>query len=164
MIEKWKEISAFPYSVSSWGRVRNDLRGNFLKGSSNQKGYLQVDLKFEGRRMYPAIHTLVALYFIGKRPGPRHQINHLDGNKLNNKVENLEYVTPSQNVVHSISLGLKNKSKMSLFLKKKELISKLSLEGMTKADISRVTGIPFSSVRYIAEKRGIYGRLNNEVI
>ncbi len=114
--------------------------------------------------MYPAIHTLVALYFIGKRPGPRHQINHLDGNKLNNKVENLEYVTPSQNVVHSISLGLKNKSKMSLFLKKKELISKLSLEGMTKADISRVTGIPFSSVRYIAEKRGIYGRLNNEVI
>lgn len=101
----WKEIKDFPYSVSSTGLVRNNLTELILKGSKNQKGYLMVDLKYRGRRKNITVHTLVALNFIGERPDG-FQINHIDGIKTNNSVENLEYVTPSENCIHALKSGL----------------------------------------------------------
>lgn len=49
------------------------------------------------------VHRLIANTFIGKAPSPTHQVNHKDGNKINNKVSNLEWITPSENMQHYYS-------------------------------------------------------------
>lgn len=70
-------------------------------------GYLQVSIKEldRGRHITVVVHKLVALAFLGERP-VGYQINHKDGDKLNNKVDNLEWVTPSGNMRHAVKNGL----------------------------------------------------------
>lgn len=70
-------------------------------------GYLRVQLSSRrlGKEGTPSLHLLVAAAFLGPRPEDR-EVNHIDGNKLNNAVSNLEYVTRAENVRHSFRLGL----------------------------------------------------------
>lgn len=97
--EVWKEIAGFEsrYAVSSKGRVKNLKNGKILKNVIDPHGYLRIKL---GRGNMRRIHRLVAQAFI---PNPLNlpQINHIDECKSNNNVENLEWVTPSQNQRHS---------------------------------------------------------------
>ena len=67
------------------------------------KGYLGIDIG-KGRELPPMqyVHRLVALAFLGSPPTPSHQVNHLDGDKTNNIPENLEWVTPRQNLLHAV--------------------------------------------------------------
>ena len=119
--EIWKTVIEYEdlYEVSNQGRVRriapysyNKWRGDrgrlprVLKPSSN-RGYPQVALySWDGRgKKTHAIHRLVASAFLGPCP-PHKQHNHIDGNKKNNGVTNLEYITPSENVRHAQRLGL----------------------------------------------------------
>ena len=98
--EIWKEIQGFEglYAVSNKGRVRNLKNGKILKNVIDPHGYLRIKL---GRRNVRRIHRLVALAFI-PNPDNLPQINHIDEVKTNNNVENLEWVSASQNVRHSI--------------------------------------------------------------
>ena len=106
--EIWLPIPTVPhYEVSSRGRVRSDgtrpsarwPKGHVLAPQLNRFGYYHVCPVYDGgRRGLRQIHTLVAEAFIGPRPSPIHQVDHLDGNRLNNRVENLEWVTRSENV------------------------------------------------------------------
>lgn len=99
--EEWRPIVGFEgiYEVSSEGRVKRVKGGanNILKAYPNNKGYLGVDLHDCGRRWSAKIHRLVALTFI---PNPMEyvEINHIDENKSNNSVSNLEWCTRSYNV------------------------------------------------------------------
>ena len=70
-----------------------------------RKGYLTVHLSQDGIAKILYVHSLVAEAWIGPRPSGL-QINHLDGNKLNNRVENLEYTTALENQRHAIRTGL----------------------------------------------------------
>ena len=77
--------------------------GNILRGSKNQKGYILVEIgsRAKGRkRICKTVHTIVAETFIGKRPSPKHQINHINGDKENNSSRNLEYITCRENIIH----------------------------------------------------------------
>ena len=108
MIEEWKKYDD-RYSVSSFGRVRNDITNHILKGHRITKGYLTVEMS-RGRkekRKIPLIHTLVAELFIGPKSLGM-QVNHKNGNKEDNRVVNLEYVTASENMRHSIKNGFSN--------------------------------------------------------
>lgn len=103
------------YFVSHEGDVysmRPDRHGNRgwkkLKPGLIPSGYLQLHL---GRKTLKYVHALVALAWIGPRP-KGHQINHIDGNKLNNAPENIEYVTPSENQKHAHRTGLKKTTKL----------------------------------------------------
>ena len=89
-------------AVSSWGRIRSK-RGHLYFGSLQKDGYFRTELTQGSRRRKckEYVHRLVAASFLGLPPSPEHfQINHKDGNNSNNAVENLEYVTPAENIAH----------------------------------------------------------------
>lgn len=78
-----------------------------LKPLVDSKGYHYIDLKKDGERRCPKIHRLVALAFI-PNPENKPQVNHIDGCKTNNSVENLEWATNTENRTHAIANGLKD--------------------------------------------------------
>lgn len=105
--ESWVVIEDYPnYAVSDCGRVLNIRRDYLLTPVSRvYDGYLQVCLGRDGRNKL--VHRLVAQAFI--TPDLLNlEVNHLDGNKRNNAVNNLEVVTPSENVMHSYAIGLRS--------------------------------------------------------
>ena len=91
------------YMVDTSGIIYSKT-GNPLKYSINHNGYCIVNLLTNGKRKGFAIHTLVANQFIPKIDNERWQVNHKDGNKQNNSVENLEWVTPKENLQHSVNV------------------------------------------------------------
>lgn len=115
-MEEWRECFDGYYEVSSIGRVRRRIANSATKAGrlmkhredvrSSVPGYPCVNLKgggCTGRTTY--IHSLVAEAFLGPRPDG-HQVNHKNGIKNDNRVENLEWVTPSQNRKHAFDTGL----------------------------------------------------------
>jgi hypothetical protein len=128
MSEIWKDIPGYEqyYQVSNYGRVRSLPRtkktrfsrigysggGHVLKSILDKKGYKKVALSVDGKVTNVCKHVLVALAFIDANPDPSLQINHKDGNKGNNRVENLEWVTASENMAHSYSSGIRDKTRV----------------------------------------------------
>lgn len=107
MNTEWKEINE-DYVVSSNGKVisRKFGRIRYLKPATNRWGYQYVALCMNGVKTYRSIHRLVALAFLGSVEGK--EINHKNGIKSDNNVDNLEWVTSSENKYHSYkSLGHK---------------------------------------------------------
>ena len=84
------------YSVSNFGRVRNNRTSKIVKGSKNSNGYLNLDYTIEGTRHYKKIHRLVALAFI-PNPDDKAEVDHIDNNKTNNNAYNLRWCTHSEN-------------------------------------------------------------------
>lgn len=118
--EEWRDVAGFDglYQVSNLGRVRSCdrfssrpvsrkrfLRGKILKLILHGKGYFVVNLFASFGRTTKEVHRLVAESFLGDRPKGFH-VNHIDGNKLNNCAENLEYCSPKENTQHAFRLGL----------------------------------------------------------
>ena len=105
------------YEVSTYGRVRRISTGKILKGG-NHKRYITVALHSNGIRSDRYVHRLVAQAFIpNDNPEEKKYVNHLDHNIQNNYVENLEWCTPSENIMHGWKNGLYNedtRKKMSL--------------------------------------------------
>lgn len=109
-MESYKKISGFErYSVSDAGNVRNDITGVVLSKRKATNGYLRVNLRL-GNEKYEkpkvmTVHRLVAEAFI---PNVEHKeaVNHIDGNKENNTVSNLEWVTNRENTIHAIKHNL----------------------------------------------------------
>ncbi len=88
--------------VSSQGRIKSKA-GHISLGHSHEAGYLGTSIQVGPKSQYRTelVHRLVAASFLGLPPSPDHsQINHKDSNKSNNAVENLEYVTPAENIAH----------------------------------------------------------------
>ena len=85
--------------------------GKILKGRLSKSGYLQVSIKIDETNKFANryIHRLVALYFIDN-PENKREVNHKDGNKENNNVENLEWVTSSENQIHKHEILGKTKT------------------------------------------------------
>lgn len=108
--EEWRPIKGFPYEVSDFGRVRRRERavsrraGTYLKGFPS-RGYLDVVLCRDGECSRRRIHHIVAEAFVGPRP-LGYQTNHKDGDKLNNRADNLEWVSAAENIAHSYRTGL----------------------------------------------------------
>lgn len=115
MIENWKDIEGYEgrYQISNYGRVRslprkvrfgNQTRlvgGKILKHKVKRGGYAFIQLRIDLKERDFHIHRLVAKSFVkGYQEGL--DVNHIDGNKLNNKATNLEWCTRKQNIFHSI--------------------------------------------------------------
>jgi hypothetical protein len=110
----WKRIVGYNnYEVNEMGEVRNWHRDTMLTPSKTQKGYWVVELWEKGKRSKKLVHRLVAEAFI-PNPEGKPLVNHIDADKGNCKLENLEWVTAYENMVHARNLGLynwKNKKK-----------------------------------------------------
>ena len=104
MVESWHNIfingKYSGYSISSFGRVQSSYTGKYLKPGKDRDGYLHVNLYINGKQYQRLVHRLVAEYFI-PNPDKLPQVNHIDEDKENNKVWNLEWVTASENTKHS---------------------------------------------------------------
>ena len=102
----WSKIQGFPnYSVSDTGKIRNDITGALKKPFIAANGYYNVDLYNNGKRSKFRVHRIVGETFVDN-PNGKAQINHIDGDKLNNHASNLEWVTASENMHHAFDIGL----------------------------------------------------------
>jgi hypothetical protein len=128
--EIWKDIEGFNnYQISSIGRVRSKERIVQYKNSIgtirklipekiksltiSTSGYHRTNISDNSRnQVSKTIHQFVANAFLEKIPG-KPFINHIDGNKLNNRIENLEWCTQSENISHAYRTGLKRPSEIS---------------------------------------------------
>lgn len=103
-----KEIPPL-WEISNFGQIRHKEKQNILKTTINQKGYERFNCSVSSKIQYHGfVHVTVAEAFIYK-PNPilKLQVNHINGNKQDNYVENLEWVTQSENMKHAIRNGLK---------------------------------------------------------
>lgn len=92
------------YSVSDDGIIRKDTTNYTLK-QSTQQGYKFVTLLINGKQKRMRVHRMVAETYIDN-PDNKPYVNHKDGKRDNNVVSNLEWVTPSENIVHAVQTGL----------------------------------------------------------
>lgn len=103
MKEIWKPVFQGVYEVSNFGRVRRWENGRVLKPDIAM-GYEQVTLSFRACPRRRKVHALVAEAFIGPR-SRGHEVNHLDSNRRNNRLTNLEYTTKKGNARHAVENG-----------------------------------------------------------
>ncbi len=102
----WRDCTEFPaYEISSYGHFRNKRLGRVLEFDPDSSGYNAVNLFINGKKLHKRTARLVAETWIGPRPTGC-QVNHIDGNKRNDSIENMEYVSPSENIKHAYRLGL----------------------------------------------------------
>lgn len=149
MVE-WRVFSERPgYSSSTDGDIRNNKTGKQLTPTRLQQGYMQVTLCDEtGHHKYP-VHRIVAKTFL-ENPYEYSQVNHIDGDKSNNRVDNLEWCTPSENMKHAYRTGLQ-----------KPIASQIEYSLARSAEVRRrpvrnvETGTCYSSIVDCAKAEGI---------
>ena len=129
MEEEWRDIKGYEglYQVSNLGRVKSLDR--YVINKSNKQQYYNGKIltlsKNNSQKTIP-VHILVAKTFI-PNPESKPEVNHIDGNKTNNCVSNLEWVTRSENELHAYKNGLAKSS-----LKQKEAVAKYARENYSK--------------------------------
>lgn len=138
------------YSVSDTGEVRKDIN-NYIMKPYIQHGYAHVTLQINKKPKRFNIHRLVAIAFI---PNPENKpyVNHIDGDKTNNCVNNLEWVTPSENTQHAIRTGLKSPTR------EKEVVQfgldgKRICEYKSLAEAARITGSSEAKISICCQKQ-----------
>jgi len=144
-MEKFKDTD---YLVTTCGRIWSDKVGRFLKPRINKKGYLSVILTIDGRHISYQVHRLVASVYIPNIDN-KPEVNHKDGIKSHNWINNLEWSTGHENMKHAYATGLRepvisNNKKVMLTLtdgteKKYNSIS----------EASRDTGLSVSGISHI---------------
>ena len=131
MEEIWKDIEGYEglYRVSNLGNIKSVRNSIILKGKDNGYGYMQVVL-YNGKRKKLYTHRLVAKAFIFNFDN-KTEVNHIDGNKKNNEVSNLEWCTHSENIIHADKNGLRNPPK-GIKSKKSKKIFQIYKNGKTQ--------------------------------
>jgi len=144
--EIWKDISGHEgrYQVSSSGKIKSLLTSKILKSRKTIHGYLHVGLCVNSKPKSKVIHRIVAIAFI-PNPQNKPQVNHKDGNRTNNEVTNLEWVTASENVIDGFKRGRKitHSKKVNQHSKNGDLIKKYDSIWLA----SKTTGATRSSIR-----------------
>lgn len=122
-VQCWVKIHGAKYTLFEDGKVWSRKHNKFLSSYKTPQGYLLLDLyNEEGKRTRQSVHRLVAKWFLNKPVGTT-QVNHINGNKEDNRKQNLEWVTSSQNNKHSYEfLGRKNGMQTSTEKTRKAII------------------------------------------
>ncbi len=160
--EEWRDVFGYEdlYQVSNYGRVmrigggKGAQPGRILKDSKSER-YSRIELSKNNRTRSYSVHRLVLEAFIGLSL-EGHEVNHKDGNKRNNRLENLEWVTASQNVRHSIDiLGVarargENSALSKLTENQVREIRRLLKQGLTRKEVACKFGVTTNNIRAIA--------------
>ena len=103
MIQRFKDTK---YIATSDGKIFNEKTGKYLRPQSNGQ-YYKVTLTLDrSKQQQFLLHRIIAECFI-PNPMNKKEVNHINGNKYDNRVENLEWVTPSENQIHSVKTNLR---------------------------------------------------------
>lgn len=143
------------YFISENGECFNSNTKKYLKGQISNSGYLNFSLTMPDKtkkRLYA--HRLVAIAYIENDNPLATEVNHKDGNKLNNHVNNLEWVTPSENQRHAVNSGLKESKKIYCFNEDKKLIK----EYFNLTELVKETGYNASSIAQELRKDNSIGK------
>lgn len=143
--EEWRDVAEYEdiYEVSSLGNVRNKKTKRVLRPAT-KGGYALVGLCKDGKGKTIPVHRLVAFAFI---PNPENKpfVNHIDGNKTNNSLVNLEFATVQENCLHSAKTGLIKfyKRKVGQYTLDNVLIKKFNSikEAMDETGITTIKGV-----------------------
>lgn len=154
----WKKIDGTEdYQISNSGEVKNSNRQ--LKPRTDKDGYLIIDIRFEEAKKTCRVHRLVSEAFI---PNPENKpcVNHKDGNKKNNSVDNLEWCTYSENMTHAVKNGLWKSPKAFLGKFGKDHNKSMQVQcietGIVYGSIheaSRITGTNVTSIWKVCRKK-----------
>ena len=99
--EIYKKILGYTnYSISNWGNVRNDKSRRIKRVTTSADGYLMTSLSEDGEAHGFGVHRLIAIAFI-PNPENKTHVDHIDTNRLNNKLDNLRWATNSENMMNS---------------------------------------------------------------
>lgn len=160
--EIWKDINGYEeiYRVSNLGRIKSlqrtfikrdntkcTVREAVLKCSKDANGYVFVRLSRNFKKQIFKVHRLVALHFIVQAEG-KDQVNHIDGDKLNNAVVNLEWCNNKENRIHAVNSGL-------VKLGEKSKNSKLTNKQVQEIRNTFVKGDPVNGAKPLARKYGV---------
>lgn len=167
MKEIWKDVKGFEkyYKVSNFGRViskpRKIIRPNgvcVIKPEKEMKlpvdnGYARINFSINGKNHLKRVHRLVAEAFI---PNPQNKpcINHIDGNKQNNHISNLEWCTKKENIIHSCSVLGNNKHKVYCV--------ELDRVFESTSEAAKFVGLSISAVSRVAKKTLTRGKYYNK--
>lgn len=152
--ERWKRIDDSRYSVSTFGRVRNDETGLIMAQYQNLRGYWIINLYFAGKRYVKRTHRLVAEAFI-PNPEERPEVNHKDGDTSNPRKSNLEWVTKAENMEHASREGLFTVAKISPGTAKTicASLSRRKAEGKSLRQVAEAHGVPVTLVERISARK-----------
>lgn len=140
-MEKWKDIDGFPdYKISSEGKILRISKNYYLKPCLDKSiGYFVVNLyDTKGRPHRKFLHRLIAEAFI-PNPENKRTVNHIDGNKSNNELSNLEWATDSENMLHAFSHGLCENTRKSAYKQQKILSKKPRTEKQIESARQNIT-------------------------
>lgn len=161
-MENWKNVKGYEglYKISDGGNVFSLRSNRNLKPQVNTTGYLQLPLCVNGEKKLVCIHRLIAEHFI-PNPDNKPQVNHIDGNKKNNQLDNLEWVTAHENMVHSHALGLNKSLKKGINHHKNKLtendvreIRRLYATGMiSQTSLSKKFGTNQTNIGFIVRRK-----------
>lgn len=173
-MEEWRDVEGYEglYQVSNEGRVRSLPRtietsnrqsrtygGRVIHGCMSSTGYRVVTLSKKARS---SIHRLVASAFV-PNPDNKPCVNHINGDKTDNRPENLEWCSYSENEKHAYNIGLKHKSpkagRQRRFTDEQIRTIRQSCEPM--AHLARKYGVSETTVKYIKTRR-IYSEVEDD--
>lgn len=141
-----KRIKGFEdYLINVFGDIYSMKSNIWLKQCNDKYSYLYINLCKKGKYKKFKVHRLVAETFI-PNPDNKPQVNHKDGNKQNNHIDNLEWVTCSENHIHAYKIGLENHKGINHpqhKLTKNDVLTirDLYLNGMKQREIGKIYGI-----------------------
>jgi hypothetical protein len=170
--ELWKPLEEYKgIEVSSVGRIRraaNKRRKERIltEFPKDRDGYCRCSVqKQDGTWTSQPVHRLVAKAFLSN-PLNKQAVNHIDGNRTNNKVENLEWVTPKENVIHSFKFGRRKECKI---VPRKTLLTDFQISQINKLrelytvnQIAKLFNIEYQSLKNIIHKKKQCERLDNQ--
>lgn len=164
--EIWKRIDDFPsYAVSDRGRIIIIKKTGYKKVGDikstkvDKHGYLVTNFTKDGKIKTKFVHQLVTEAFY-RKPKQNLEVNHIDGNRKNNNLNNLEYTTHSQNIKHGYDLGLKvglrgprnSWTKLSVN-NVREIRKLLNMKELKHREIAQKYGVGRTCIKEIANNR-----------
>jgi hypothetical protein len=155
-MEKWECVAGYEgiYDVSDKGEVRrvkaynSTSSGKKLRWDVGANGYARVHLSHNGKVRAHSVHRLVAACFLD---GSGEVVDHIDGNKLNNAVENLRFCTQKENIHHAIKRGTFGKNRAILIETEVMEIKSRLMAGESCANIARDYPVSVHAIRKIKD-------------
>lgn len=152
-MEIWRSLNGIVtngenYAVSTHGNVKNTVTNKVLKPGLKRTGYYQAALQKNHKAKHYPVHRLVAFAFIDN-PENKPFVNHKDGVKSNNHVSNLEWVTPSENNLHALKMGLSSTEKQT------EILVRFNSQAVIQYDLKGRAVNQFSSCAEAARHTGV---------
>lgn len=152
---EWRIIEEFPnYEITIDGKIRHIKKKKIRKISKGARGYPVVSMRKDGKSYLRTIHVLIARTFI-PNPDNKTQVNHIDGDKENYSIDNLEWCTPRENVLHARRTGLQKSDgdkRVAQYTKDGEFVATYK----SVSGASRKTGINRCAIGFVANRKPRY--------